>query len=93
MPIQTFKCRDTEALFGRKRVRRWVGIERVALRKLLQLDLALVLEDLKAPPGNRLEALVGDRRGRHGIRINEQWRLCFVWTSSGPTGVEIVDYH
>lgn len=70
-----------------------MGIERVALRKLAQLEWSSTLEDLKVPPGNRLEALRGDRKGQHSIRINDQWRLCFVWTSKGAASVEIVDHH
>jgi len=81
------------ALFEGRRVRRWVNIERVALRKLSQLDWSAVLDDLKIPPGNRLESLKNDRQGQHSIRINEQWRLCFVWTADGAAEVEIVDYH
>lgn len=91
--IQSFACRDTEALFNRERSRRFSAIERQARRKLLMLDAAHVLNDLRQPPGNRLEALRGDRAGAYSIRINDQWRLCFVWTQAGPQDVEIVDYH
>ena len=72
---------------------RWVNIERAALRKLQQLNWSSVLDDLRAPPGNGLEALKGDRKGQHNIRINEQWRVCFRWGDEGAMNVEIVDYH
>jgi len=93
MTIQSFKCDDTRALFERARVRRFVNIESVARRKLEQLNIAGRLDDLRIPPGNRLEALKSDRAGQYSIRINDQWRVCFVWTPSGPENVEIVDYH
>jgi proteic killer suppression protein len=91
--IQSFKCSDTQALFNRIRVKRFVNIEVVARRKLIQLHAAATLDFLRAPPGNRLEALKGDRAGQHSIRINDQFRVCFVWTAQGPKDVEIVDYH
>ena len=93
MPIKSFKCVDTERLFNRQRVKRFVNIEAVARRKLEQLDWAGVLEDLRVPPGNRLEALSGNRSGQHSIRINDQWRVCFVWKADGAHDVEIADYH
>jgi len=74
-------------------VKRFVNIEAVARRKLVQLNAAATLDFLRAPPGNRLEALSGDRAGQHSIRINDQFRVCFVWTAQGPKDVEIVDYH
>jgi proteic killer suppression protein len=93
VPIQSFKDADTEALHQRRRVKRFVNIESVARRKLTMLDAAHELRDLASPPGNQLEALVGDRAGQHSIRVNDQWRVCFVWTAEGPKDVEIVDYH
>lgn len=92
MTIKSFKCVDTEQLFDLGRVKRFVNIERPALRKLKQLDLATRLDDLRAPPANRLEALKADRRGQWSIRVNEQFRICFRW-NDGAEDVEIVDYH
>lgn len=91
--IRSFKSADTQTLFSGKRVARFANIERVATRKLQMLDDAVALQDLAAPPANRLEALKGDRKGQHSIRVNDQWRICFVWTAAGPERVEIVDYH
>jgi toxin HigB-1 len=91
--IISFRDSDTEALAGGTRVTRFVAIESVARRKLRQLEIAGRLEDLRVPPGNRLEALKGDRSGQHSIRINDQNRVCFRWTAAGPEDVEIVDYH
>ena len=92
--IRSFADRETERVFARERSRRLPpDVQRAGLRKLLMLDAAEELQDLRVPPGNRLEALSGGRDGQHSIRINEQWRLCFVWTKAGPEDVEIVDYH
>jgi proteic killer suppression protein len=93
MPIQSFNCKDTEELFTTGKSKRFGNFRAVAERKLQMLDSAVTLEFLKSPPGNRLEALAGGRAGQHGIRINDQWRVCFVWSAEGPTDVEIVDYH
>ena len=90
--IRSFADRDTERLFRDEDVRRFRSIERAARRKLLPLDAVTRLDDLRVPPGNRLEALRGDRVGQHSIRINDQWRICFRW-SDGAEDVEIVDYH
>jgi toxin HigB-1 len=87
MSIQTFNCKDTQALFEGRRVARFANIAAVAERKLQQLDSAATLDFLRSPPGNRLEALTGDRAGQHSIRINDQWRVCFVWTEAGPERV------
>jgi len=91
--IISFKCPDTESLFVTGRSRRFANIKIIAERKLTQLEAAVSLASLKAPPGNRLEALSGNRKGQHSIRINDQWRLCFVWTHKGLIDVAIVDYH
>ena len=92
--IRSLRHSATERLWSRQRVKSLdPRIERVALRKLVMLDAAEILDDLRVQPGNRLEALRGDRAGQHSIRINQQWRICFTWTDAGPTDVEIVDYH
>lgn len=91
--IHSFTCLDTEALFHSQTVPRFRNIERVARRKLLQLHAASELASLRVPPGNQLEALKGSRKGQHSIRINDQWRVCFVWREDGAHQVEIVDYH
>jgi len=92
MAIKSFRCTLTEALFGLQRVRLFAKIERSALRKLKQLDLARRIEDMMAPPGNRLERLKGDRSGQWSIRVNDQFRICFRWTGRDAEDVEIVDY-
>jgi len=89
----SFACQETQALFNSYSSRRFKNIERVARRKLLQLHAATMLESLRVPPGNQLELLKGNRKGQHSIRINEQWRLCFIWKVDGAHQVEIVDYH
>ena len=91
--IQSFACAETEALYHSKPVRRFKNLEQVARRKLLILHAAVDLDNLRIPPGNRLEALKGNRKGQHSIRIHDQWRLCFIWQNSGAYNVEIVDYH
>lgn len=91
--IRSFRCRDTEAMFRGTRIARFVAIEAVAMRKLAMLNQAVRLGDLRVPPGNRLEALHGDRAEQHSIRVNDQYRVCFRWTDAGPESVEIVDYH
>ena len=91
--IVSFGDKDTEALAAGRRVRRFQVIEKVARRKLLQLGIAGRLEDLRVPPGNRLEALRGDRAGQYSIRINDQFRVCFRWTPASAADVAIVDYH
>ena len=91
--ILSFSDKDTEELFLSGESRRFNAIARVALRKLIQMNQAVVLGDLAVPPGNRLEALKGNRAGFHSIRVNDQWRIVFRWTDSGPEQVAIVDYH
>lgn len=91
--IVSFKCTDTQALARRRFVKRFEPIASVARRKLRQLEIAASLDDLRVPPGNRLEALQGDRLGPHSIRINDRYRVCFRWPALGAKDVEIVDYH
>ena len=91
--IRSFRCKDTETLFRNAAVLRFQTIERVARRKLRYLHNARRLDDLRVPPGNRLEALRGDRHGQHAIRVNDQFRICFVWRDGDAFDVEIVDYH
>lgn len=92
--LRSFGDKDTERIWRRQRSRKLdLPTQRLALRKLLLLDAADALNDLRVPPGNRLEKLRGDRAGTYSIRINDRWRLCFRWTAAGPEDVEIVDYH
>ena len=91
--IGSFRCKDTQGLFDDIASRRFRAVQRVARRKLETLAAATSLADLKVPPGNRLEALKGERRRQHSIRINDQWRLCFRWKDGNAFDVEIVDYH
>ena len=91
--IKSFRSADTQALFETGRCKRFSGIANIAIRKLAQLDAAHTLDFLRSPPGNRLEALKGRRKGQYSIRVNDQFRVCFRWTKEGPADVEIVDYH
>lgn len=92
--IVSFACKKTQRLFvDGEAAKEWRAFQGVAFRKLDIIDAAVTLKDLLAPPGNRLEALKGDRNGQHSIRINDQWRVCFVWTAEGPSQVEIIDNH
>ncbi|MEK6211794.1 MAG: type II toxin-antitoxin system RelE/ParE family toxin [Pseudomonadota bacterium] len=91
--IKSFRSPDTEALFEDRLVTRFRAVERPARRKLLYLHRAQTLRDLMVPPGNRLEALKGNRKGQHSIRVNDQWRICFRWSDGHAYDVEIVDYH
>ncbi len=92
--IKSFQCRETEKLYRREMSKKFPGpIQKVALRKLWILDAAEILEDMQSPPGNRLESLKGDRQGQYSLRINDQFRLCFIWRENNAYNVEIVDYH
>jgi proteic killer suppression protein len=91
--IRSFQGPAARAIFEGQRSRRFGNVQAIVERKLIMLDAAIRLEDLRSPPGNRLESLVGDRAGQHSIRVNDQFRICFRWTTAGPEDVEIVDYH
>ncbi|NQT81225.1 MAG: type II toxin-antitoxin system RelE/ParE family toxin [Candidatus Aminicenantes bacterium] len=92
--LRSFKCKETEKIFKRSYSKKYpVDVQRVALRKLRMLNRAEDLNDLRVPPGNRLEALKGKRKGQHSIRINDQWRICFLWQDKDVFDVEITDYH
>jgi proteic killer suppression protein len=92
--IRSFRDKETERIWRRQRVRQLDdGTQRIALRKLLILDAAEILADLRVPPGNRLEKLKGDRAGSYSIRVNQQWRICFNWSDAGAEDVELIDYH
>ncbi|MFC1461810.1 type II toxin-antitoxin system RelE/ParE family toxin [Verrucomicrobiota bacterium] len=92
--IESFKCKETEKIFHRQFSRKLpTSIQKVAFRKLRMLNRSATIQDLRAPPANRLEALSGKRKGQHSIRINDQWRICFRWESGSAYDVEIVDYH
>ncbi|MEO7493346.1 MAG: type II toxin-antitoxin system RelE/ParE family toxin [Massilia sp.] len=93
MAIRSFRCKQTKKLFEGKAIAKFAHFHSIAERKLQLLDSAASLEFLRSPPGNRLELLSGDRKGQYSIRINDQFRICFVWTDKGPHDVEIVDYH
>lgn len=92
--IRSFADKRTQRVFAGESPKGFPSsILKVARRKLKMVDAAVVLTDLRVPPGNQIEALAGDRKGQHSVRINDQWRICFVWTMEGPTDVEVVDYH
>lgn len=92
--IRGFRCKDTDRIFRREPAKKFPrAVQRAALRKLLMLDAAVSLLDLRFPPGNRLEKLRGDREGQHSIRVNDQWRICFQWRDDNAYEVEITDYH
>lgn len=91
--IVSFKCQKTQTLYETGETRHFSDFKKVAIRKLIMLNDAVLLADLRTPPGNQLEALEHDRKGQHSIRINDQWRICFSWSAEGVENVEIVDYH
>ncbi|HEY9277228.1 MAG TPA: type II toxin-antitoxin system RelE/ParE family toxin [Methylotenera sp.] len=93
MTIKSFRCAETQALYEGRQPKRFKNFQSVAERKLQMLDDAVELRDLRSPLGNRLEQLSGNREGQYSIKINDQWRVCFIWTDAGPEAIEIVDYH
>ena len=93
MAIKSFECKNTEAIYEGNKPKQFRNIETVAERKLQMIDSAVELNDLRSPPGNRLEELSGNRKGQYSIRINDQWRICFKWQNGDAYDVEIVDYH
>ena len=93
MTIKSFRCKDTEAMFGGRRVARFANIEKVAMRKLAMLNRIVAVDELRIPPNNRLESLKGDRAGQFSIRVNDQWRICFRFADGAASDVGIVDYH
>jgi len=93
MAIKSFRCKDTEAMYGGRRVARFANIEKVAMRKLAMLNRVVAVDELRIPPNNRLEALKGNRAGHFSIRVNDQWRICFRFADGDASDIEIVDYH
>jgi toxin HigB-1 len=93
MAIKSFRCKDTEAMYGGRRVARFANIEKVAMRKLAMLNRVVAVDELRIPPNNRLEALKGNRAGQFSIRVNDQWRICFRFADGDASDIEIVDYH
>ena len=93
MAIKSFRCKDTEAMYGGRRVARFANIEKVAMRKLAMLNRVVAVDELRIPPNNRLEALKGNRAGQFSVRVNDQWRICFRFADGDASDIEIVDYH
>jgi len=93
MAVKSFRCKDTEAMYGGRRVARFANIEKVAMRKLAMLNRVVAVDELRIPPNNRLEALKGNRAGQFSVRVNDQWRICFRFADGDASDIEIVDYH